>query len=87
MAQQQAGVREHAPSEAQLTEAVRDLVLAALLDKIAGDRFPSTTMMDQVEDLLTPARLGQYVKILLDKVHNDRFPSSDILQRLIRLSG
>lgn len=87
MAQQQAGVRERGRSEAQGTDTVRDLVLDVMLDKIDDDRYPSVTMMDEVEKYLTPSRRRRYVKILLEKVRDDQFPSWDMLQRLIRLGG
>ncbi len=66
---------------------VREAVLDALLDKIEEDRYPSATMMDDVEGLLTPWRRQDYAQILLDKVRDDRFPSRSLIQRLIRLSG
>ena len=66
---------------------VRDEVLDLLLEKIANDRYPSTTMLDDVESLLTPWRIQDYAQVLLDKVRQDRFPSRSMVQRLLRLSG
>jgi len=66
---------------------VRDEVLDLLLEKIANDRYPSTTMLDDVERLLTPWRIQDYAQVLLDKVRQDRFPSRAMVERLVRLSG
>ena len=57
-----------------------------LLEKIQRDRYPSSTMMDDVESLLTPWRRQDYADILLEKVSGDRFPSRSMIKRLIRLS-
>jgi hypothetical protein len=69
----------------QLT--VREQVLDVLLEKIAQDRYPSTQMLDDVEQLLTPWRISDYAEVLMEKVRRDRFPSRAMVQRLVRLSG
>jgi hypothetical protein len=66
---------------------VREEVLDTLLEKIEEDKYPSSTMMDDVERLLTPWRRRDYARILLDKVRQDRYPSRSMIERLIRLSG
>ena len=73
--------------EAAVTLDVREEVLDVLLEKIDGDRFPSATMMDDVERLLPPWRRQEYVEILLAKIRADRFPSRSLIQRVVRLSG
>lgn len=87
MAQQSSGVRERSGGGSPAPRSVREGVLDILLDKIESDRHPSITMMNQVEDLLTPQHRRRYAKILLEKVRDDRYPSMDMLQRLIRLGG
>jgi hypothetical protein len=69
----------------QLT--VREQVLDVLLEKIRQDRYPSTTMMDDVERILTPWRRSDYADALLEKVRDNRYPSRQMVQRLLRLSG
>ncbi|MGY1640192.1 hypothetical protein ACI782_03555 [Geodermatophilus sp. SYSU D00703] len=76
---------------AELVEAaevlsVREHVLDILLEKIDEDRFPSASMMDDVEQLLPPWRRREYADILLDKIRADRFPSRSLIQRVVRLS-
>jgi hypothetical protein len=66
---------------------VRERVLDTLLDKIRQDRYPSSTMMDDVEQLLTPWRRQDYADVLLEKVQESRYPSRSMIQRLLRLSG
>ena len=69
----------------QLT--VREQVLDMLLDKVAGDRYQSSTMLDDIERLLTPWRREDYARVLLDKVRQDKYPSRAMIERLVRLSG
>ena len=66
---------------------VREEVLDVLLEKIRNDRYPSTTMMDDVEQILTPWRREDYADVLLEKVRENRYPSRSMIQRLLRLSG
>jgi hypothetical protein len=73
--------------EASVALDVREEVLDVLLEKIEGDRFPSATMMDDVERLLPPWRRQEYTEILLDMIRADRFPSRSLIQRVVRLSG
>ncbi|MGY1741445.1 MULTISPECIES: hypothetical protein [unclassified Blastococcus] len=73
--------------EAAVTLDVREEVVDVLLEKIENDRFPSATMMDDVERLLPPWRRQEYAEILLDKIRADRFPSRSLIQRVVRLSG
>ena len=66
---------------------VREQVLDMLMDKIRQDRYPSSTMMDDVERLLTPWRRQDYARVLLEKIRKDRYPSRSMIERLIRLSS
>jgi hypothetical protein len=65
---------------------VRGEVVDLLLEKIASDRNPSVTMMNMVEELLTPDDVPAYVGILLDKVKTGgRYPSYSMLRRILAL--
>jgi hypothetical protein len=66
---------------------VREQVLDLLLEKIREDRYPSSTMMDDVEQLLTPWRREDYADALMEKIRESRYPSRSMIQRLLRLSG
>jgi hypothetical protein len=66
---------------------VRGEVVDLLLQNIASDRYPSVTMMDLVEELLTPDEVPAYAAVLLDKVQTETYPSLAILRRLIALAS
>jgi hypothetical protein len=71
----------------QHTLDIRDAVLDMLLEKVDNDRYPSTTMLDDIERILTPWRREDYADVLMAKVRADRFPSHDMIERLLRLAG
>jgi hypothetical protein len=66
---------------------IRDAVLDLLLEKVETDRYPSPTMLDDIERILTPWRRDDYARVLLAKVRENRYPSRDMVQRLLRLSS
>jgi hypothetical protein len=66
---------------------VREQVLDVLLEKIEENRYPSSTMMDDVERLLTPWRRQDYARVLLEKIQQDAYPSRSMIDRLLRLAG
>jgi len=66
---------------------VREQILDVLIEKIREDHYPSSTMMDDVERILTPWRRKDYADALLEKVRENRYPSRSMIQRLLRLSG
>jgi len=63
----------------------RDRLVQVLLLHIAGDRYPSTTMMDRIEQSMTAGLRERYINVLLEKLANERFPSPDMVQRIARL--
>ena len=65
---------------------VRSQLLQLLLGKVDEDTYPSSTMLDMIEDLLTPAEVQIYARVLMSKVANDNYPSISMLHRLIALS-
>ena len=73
-------------SRLQNTLDIRDAVLDLLLEKVDNDRYPSPTMLDDIERILTPWRRDDYAEVLMAKVREDRFPSHDMVERLLRLA-
>jgi hypothetical protein len=71
----------------QDTLSIRDAVLDVLLDKVREDRFPSPTMLDDIERILTPWRRDDYAEVLMAKIRSDRFPSRSMVERVLRLGG
>jgi len=65
----------------QSTE-LRTQLLRVLLEKVAEDNYPSTTMLDAIEEMLTPDTLEEYAQVLIEHVENDRFPSIPMIARL-----
>jgi hypothetical protein len=64
---------------------VRAELVRLLLSKIEADPFPSATMMDLVEEILTPEELQTYGAILIDKMQREPFPSIPMLSRVKEL--
>jgi hypothetical protein len=82
--------RDYVPPEVLRTVetvSIRDQVLDLLLEKVENDRYPSVSMMDAIERLLTPGRKAAYAEVLMAKIRDDRFPSRTMIERLMRLSS
>jgi hypothetical protein len=60
----------------------RGVLITALLEKVQDDPYPSSTMLDLIEEMLTEEELPAYVLLLQEKIRRDRFPSIPMLQRL-----
>ncbi len=65
---------------------VRREILRVLMGKIASDTYPSATMMDMAEQLLTPQEVPAYAELLMQKIREDRFPSLPMLARVQALT-
>ena len=67
---------------------LRERITKRLLDEIEELQYPSTTMLDRVEERL-PDRdaVASYAEILAKKVEGTRFPSISLLNRLDRLAS
>jgi len=65
----------------------RAAVLDTLLEKVRQDRFPSLTVLDQVEELLEPDDVPDYVQVLVEKISDDRFPSITLVRRVVSLTA
>jgi hypothetical protein len=61
-------------------------ILDVLFDKVRQDQFPSTTVLDLIEQRLRPEDVEEYTQILLEKVTSDTYPSFDHLQRLTQFA-
>jgi hypothetical protein len=77
---------DDAYDEADIRRAIQQATYGALLDKIRDDRYPSSSMMNMVEEGMDPRQTLEYAQALLGKVRDDRFPSTDMLKRLINLT-
>lgn len=71
---------------AEIRARLHDALYGELIDRIRGDRYPSWTMLNMIEDGLEGEELyAAYIEALLDKVAADNYPSIDMLKRLTRL--
>ena len=61
---------------------LRERVSRKLIEDIEDVQYPSVTMMDRVEAILSPDALGDYAEALLEKIEGTRFPSISMLNRL-----
>lgn len=64
----------------------RRQLLDLLLGKIEADTYPSVTMLDMVERLLTPEEVAEYASVLMAKISADNYPSIDLIRRVMALS-
>ena len=64
----------------------RSELLRSLLKKVESDPYPSITMMDTIEELLTPEEVPVYAQVLMKHIDNDNFPSISMIDRLRNLS-
>jgi hypothetical protein len=58
------------------------VLAGVLLKKVREDRYPSSTEMDLIEQILPPQLLPRYVEVLLDKLAQDTRPSIEMIRRL-----
>jgi hypothetical protein len=61
---------------------VRVKLLQRLIDQVDSDQYPSTTMMDTIEEMLTPDEVPNYAQMLVRKVADDQYPSIGMIRRI-----
>lgn len=62
----------------------RQQLLDVLLTKVDADKYPSSTMLDLVEQLLTPDDEPAYVDVLMAKISEENYPSLSLVRRLLQ---
>jgi hypothetical protein len=67
-------------------EELHQAILDLLFEKVRGDTFPSTTVLDMIEQRLRPEDVQEYTEILLEKARSDTYPSFDHLRRLAQFA-
>ena len=65
---------------------VRQQLLDLLLDRVAEERFPSSTMLDIIEQLIAPEDVEAYGAVLMSKIEDDTYPSMSLIRRVLALS-
>ncbi len=70
----------------QDTTSTRRALLDVLMAKVEEENYPSSTMLDMIESLLTDDEMPRYVELLVERIHADRFPSIPLIQRVQSLT-
>jgi hypothetical protein len=65
---------------------VRARLLDLLIEKIVADTYPSETMLDMIEQILTPDDVAAYAGVLMQKIEEDSYPSVSMLRRVLELA-
>jgi len=61
----------------------RTMLLQVLLSKVADDHYPSSTMLDTIEELLADDdERNEYAALLVQHIEDDQFPSIPMIHRL-----
>ena len=66
-------------------EQTRAAMLDLLLSKVKEDRFPSASMLDLLEAMLTTEELPAYAAVLMEKIAGDTYPSASMMKRIVSL--
>jgi hypothetical protein len=53
-----------------------------LLDRIRGERYPSVTYMDMLEEIATPRLLVEYTMHLFERIESETYPSPPMMKRV-----
>lgn len=56
-----------------------------LLGKIHRDKYPSSTQMDLLEQIIPRQLYRDYLNVLMEKVLVDNWPSNSLIRRLIKV--
>lgn len=70
---------------AEQYDARREL-LRFLLERVQGDRYPSVSMMDLIEELMGPEERSVYAQVLMEKIRRERWPSLSLIRRVLALT-
>lgn len=63
----------------------RPILLDALLEKVVHESYPSVSMLDAIEHLLTPDETEAYVEFLVERFSEETYPSMPLLRRIAAL--
>lgn len=72
------------PTEEQ--NQVRRELLDALMEKVESDPYPSSTVLNIIESILTDDERGTYVESLLARIRANSYPSVTLVRRVNRMS-
>jgi hypothetical protein len=61
---------------------MRRAFVGHLIERVSRDPYPSSTMLDLIEQSMGLEEVEQYAQTLLDKISQDQFPSLDLMNRI-----
>jgi hypothetical protein len=79
--------RSEAQQELERRLTLHDRYYGMLLDKVREERYPSTQMLDMLEQGMLGHEREELIDVLLGKVEADRYPSLQMLRRIARIAG
>ena len=64
---------------------VRRVILEELWRRVENDTYPSATMLDRIECLMTRDDVPAYVEMLMRRIRCAEHPSIDLINRVVAL--
>ena len=65
---------------------VRREILEELWRRVERDTYPSATLLDRIEVLMTRDDLPAYVEMLMRRIRSADYPSIDLVNRVVALA-
>lgn len=65
---------------------VRRVILEELWRRVERDTYPSATMLDRIELLMTRDDVPAYVEMLMRRIRSAEYPSIDLVNRVVALT-
>ena len=75
-----------ADRHADRAEEARAELVRTLLQKVNEDTYPSTTMLNLLEELLHDEEMPEYVLFLQERIRADKYPSIPLMDRLVQIA-
>jgi hypothetical protein len=67
-------------------DGVREVLLQELWRRVENDTYPSATMLDRIECLMSCDDVPAYVEMLMARIRKDEYPSIDLINRVAALA-
>ena len=68
------------------SDEVRRVILEELWRRVEKDTYPSATMLDRVEYLMTQDDVPAYTEMLMRRIRAVQYPSIDLINRVVALA-
>jgi len=61
---------------------IQDELVGHLIERVSTDAYPSSTMLDLIEQSMGPDHVGDYAEALMEKIRQDEYPSFALIDRV-----